>query len=123
VTTLRYWLRRPWFARIGVIAVLFALWEMAARWWIDPMFLSPPSRVFLSLQAVFDTRGVPASSDLPAGDGSSTSKASSGPKRSKWRARQGFVSGLWRRNGRRRRSGWRRRRRDVDVDSLRNAAP
>src|SRR5207249_3402359 len=37
--------------------------------------------------------------------------------RSKWRARQGFVSWLlWRRRGRRRRS-------DVDVDGLANAAP
>jgi ABC-type nitrate/sulfonate/bicarbonate transport system permease component len=58
--TLRSWLRQPWLARIGVIVLLFALWEIAARWWVDPMFLSPPSRVFMSLQAVFDTRGVPA---------------------------------------------------------------
>jgi len=40
--------------------VLFVLWEIAAVWWVDPMFLSPPSRVFMSLKAVFDTRGVPA---------------------------------------------------------------
>jgi ABC-type nitrate/sulfonate/bicarbonate transport system permease component len=57
---LRQWLRRPLFARIGVIALLFVFWEIAARWWVDPMFLSPPSRVLMSLQAVFDTRGVPA---------------------------------------------------------------
>jgi NitT/TauT family transport system permease protein len=56
----RAWLRQPWLARIGVIVLLFALWEIAARWWVDPMFLSPPSRVFMSLQAVFETRGVPA---------------------------------------------------------------
>jgi ABC-type nitrate/sulfonate/bicarbonate transport system permease component len=56
----RQMLRRPWVARIGVIALLFLLWEIAARWWVDPMFLSPPSRVFMSLNAVFDTRGVPA---------------------------------------------------------------
>jgi ABC-type nitrate/sulfonate/bicarbonate transport system permease component len=54
------WLRRPLAARIGVIVLLFLLWEAAARWWVDPMFLSPPSRVLMSLQAVFDTRGVPA---------------------------------------------------------------
>ena len=59
-TTLRRWLRRPWLARIGVIVLLFVVWEIAARWWIDPMFLSPPSRVLMSLQQVFDTRGVPA---------------------------------------------------------------
>jgi NitT/TauT family transport system permease protein len=59
-TRLRLALRRPWVARIGVIVLLFLLWEIAARWWVDPMFLAPPSRVFMSLSAVFDTRGVPA---------------------------------------------------------------
>jgi ABC-type nitrate/sulfonate/bicarbonate transport system permease component len=54
------WLRRPWLARIGVIILLLGLWEIAARWWVDPMFLSPPSQVFMSLQRVLDTRGVPA---------------------------------------------------------------
>ena len=53
-------LRRPWVARIAVVVLLLALWEVAARWWVDPIFLSPPSRVFASLPAVFDTRGVPA---------------------------------------------------------------
>ena len=53
-------LRRPWVARIAVVVLLLALWEVAARWWVDPMFLSPPSRVFTSLKAVLDTRGVPA---------------------------------------------------------------
>ena len=54
------WLQRPWLARIGVIILLLGLWEIAARWWVDPMFLSPPSQVFMSLQRVLDTRGVPA---------------------------------------------------------------
>jgi ABC-type nitrate/sulfonate/bicarbonate transport system permease component len=54
------WLHRPLVARIGVIVVLFCLWEIAARWLIDPMFLSPPSRVFTSFPALFETRGVPA---------------------------------------------------------------
>src|SRR6478672_3415316 len=58
--TLRRALRRPWLARLAVIALLFCLWEIAARWLVDPMFLSPPSRVFMSLPAVFETRGVPA---------------------------------------------------------------
>jgi ABC-type nitrate/sulfonate/bicarbonate transport system permease component len=58
--SVRDWLRRPWLARMGVILLLFALWEVAARWWVDPMFLSPPSRVFASLQTVLATRGVPA---------------------------------------------------------------
>jgi ABC-type nitrate/sulfonate/bicarbonate transport system permease component len=63
-TALPVWVRarvrRPWLARIGVILLLFCLWEIAARWWVDPMFMSPPSRVFMSLEAVLDTRGVPA---------------------------------------------------------------
>ncbi len=59
-TIFRRTIRRPWVARIGIIALLFCLWEIAARWLVDPMFLSPPSRVFMSLSSVFDTRGVPA---------------------------------------------------------------
>ena len=53
-------LRRPGLVRLGVIAVLLVLWEVAARWWIDPIFLSPPSRVLMSLDTVFQTRVVPA---------------------------------------------------------------
>ena len=53
-------LRRPGLARILVIVALFALWEISARWFIDPMFLSPPSRVLASLGSVFETKGVPA---------------------------------------------------------------
>jgi NitT/TauT family transport system permease protein len=51
--------RRPALARLLVVAGLFVLWEAAARWWIDPMFLSPPSHVLVSLGALFDTEGVP----------------------------------------------------------------
>ena len=56
--------RHPALARILVVAALFLLWEVAARWWIDPMFLSPPSAVLASLHAVFETRGVPAALQL-----------------------------------------------------------
>jgi ABC-type nitrate/sulfonate/bicarbonate transport system permease component len=56
----RAWLPQPWLARIGIIVLLLVLWEIAARWWVDPTFLSPPSRVFISLPSVFETRGVPA---------------------------------------------------------------
>lgn len=52
--------RHPGIVRLGVIAALFMLWEIAARYWVDAMFLSPPSRVISSIQSVFDTRGVPA---------------------------------------------------------------
>jgi ABC-type nitrate/sulfonate/bicarbonate transport system permease component len=50
----------PALARILVIIALFLLWEGAARWWVDPIFLSPPSQVLTSLDTVFETRGVPA---------------------------------------------------------------
>ena len=56
--------RRAWLTRFVVIAALFVLWEIAARWFVDPLFLSPPSRVIGSLDKVFDTRGVPAALQL-----------------------------------------------------------
>jgi ABC-type nitrate/sulfonate/bicarbonate transport system permease component len=56
--------RRPWLARLAVIAALFILWEVAARWLVDPLFLSPPSQVIASLDRVFGTRGVPAALQL-----------------------------------------------------------
>ncbi|HKD30250.1 MAG TPA: ABC transporter permease [Xanthobacteraceae bacterium] len=61
---LRSLARRPWFARAIVIAALFAVWEIAARWFVDPLFLSPPSEVIASLDKVFGTRGVPAALQL-----------------------------------------------------------
>jgi ABC-type nitrate/sulfonate/bicarbonate transport system permease component len=61
---LRNLTRRPWFARLIVIAALVVLWEVAARWLVDPLFLSPPSRVIASLDKVFSTRGVPAALQL-----------------------------------------------------------
>jgi NitT/TauT family transport system permease protein len=53
------WLRRPGITRLAVIVALFCIWEVAARWFVDKMFLSPPSRVFSTLDAVFRTPGVP----------------------------------------------------------------
>jgi ABC-type nitrate/sulfonate/bicarbonate transport system permease component len=53
-------LHHPGVTRLMVVAALFLLWEVAARWWVDPMFLSPPSKVAASLGSVFETRGVPA---------------------------------------------------------------
>ncbi len=61
---LRSLAQRPWLTRLIVIAVLFALWEVAARFLVDPLFLSPPSQVIASLDKVFDTRGVPAALQL-----------------------------------------------------------
>jgi ABC-type nitrate/sulfonate/bicarbonate transport system permease component len=51
---------RLWLVRLLVIAGLLAWWEIAARYWVDPQFLSPPSRVLLSLRSLFGTAGVPA---------------------------------------------------------------
>jgi ABC-type nitrate/sulfonate/bicarbonate transport system permease component len=53
-------LRHPAIARLCVIVALFLVWEVAARFWIDPQFLSPPSRVVGGLTSVWDTDGVPA---------------------------------------------------------------
>ena len=55
----RAFLRHPGLARLAVMIVLFALWEIVARVWIDPTFLSPPSRVLASLGDLFDTKGIP----------------------------------------------------------------
>ncbi|MEW6452139.1 MAG: ABC transporter permease [Pseudomonadota bacterium] len=55
----RFFLRHPGAMRLLVVIALLLLWEAGARWWIDPMFLSPPSRVFPSLDSVFNTRGIP----------------------------------------------------------------
>ena len=56
----RFFLRRPGLVRLGVVLALFLLWEIAARYWIAPMFLSPPSRVIANLGALFETRNVPS---------------------------------------------------------------
>jgi NitT/TauT family transport system permease protein len=56
----RYLRRHPGVARLLVVVALLLLWEVAARWWIDPMFLSPPSRVVAGLGEMFGTQGVPA---------------------------------------------------------------
>jgi ABC-type nitrate/sulfonate/bicarbonate transport system permease component len=55
----RFLLRRPGLVRLAVVLALFLLWEIAARYWIAPMFLSPPSKVIANFGALFDTRNVP----------------------------------------------------------------
>jgi ABC-type nitrate/sulfonate/bicarbonate transport system permease component len=47
-------------ARFAVVAAAMLFWEAAARWWVDPQFLSPPSRVLLAMPSLFETPGVPA---------------------------------------------------------------
>ncbi len=46
-------LARPGLARLGVVIVLFAIWEIGARFYVDKMFLAPPSAVFTQLPAIF----------------------------------------------------------------------
>lgn len=53
-------LARPGLARLGVVLLLFGIWEIAARFYVDRMFLSPPSIVFSGLYQVLLTPGVPA---------------------------------------------------------------
>ena len=49
---------RPLATRLAIVAALFAIWEAAARWFVDPIFLSPPSRVLLSFGTLFRSAGV-----------------------------------------------------------------
>jgi len=56
----RFLHRHPGVARLGVVILIFIVWEIAARTFMDPLFVSPPSRVFTSLGSVWDTSGVPA---------------------------------------------------------------
>jgi NitT/TauT family transport system permease protein len=62
----RWLLARPGIARLGVIILLFIVWEIAARFFVDKLFLSPPSRVFTELDTMFETRGVPAALQITA---------------------------------------------------------
>jgi ABC-type nitrate/sulfonate/bicarbonate transport system permease component len=55
----KYLLARPGLARLGVILLLFVVWEIAARFFVDKIFLSPPTEVFTKIGTVFETPGVP----------------------------------------------------------------
>jgi ABC-type nitrate/sulfonate/bicarbonate transport system permease component len=56
----QFLLRHPGVVRLGVVILILVIWEIAARVFIDPLFIAPPSRVFASLGTVWDTPGVPA---------------------------------------------------------------
>jgi len=56
----RFFVRHPGVVRLGIVILIFIAWEIAARWFMDPLFIAPPSRVFTSLGAVLGTSGVPA---------------------------------------------------------------
>ncbi len=56
---LRFMQRHPRWSQLGVVLLFLAVWEMAARFLVDKMFLSPPSRVYGEIGRVFATKGVP----------------------------------------------------------------
>jgi ABC-type nitrate/sulfonate/bicarbonate transport system permease component len=56
----RWLLQRPGVTRLAVILLLLAIWEIAARFYLDRDFISPPSAVLMSLGTLFGTPGVPA---------------------------------------------------------------
>jgi NitT/TauT family transport system permease protein len=62
--SLRWLLRHPGVGRLGVIVALLICWEIAARFFVDRDFLSPPSVVLMSLGDVLGTKGVPAALGL-----------------------------------------------------------
>jgi len=55
-----WFLSHPGVARLGVVAAMFALWEIAGRFYVDRDFLSPPSIIVGRLGDLFGTPGVPA---------------------------------------------------------------
>ncbi len=58
LTLPRRLLRRPGIARLGVVIVLLLVWEIAARFFLDRDFISPPSAVLMSLGSLLATPGV-----------------------------------------------------------------
>ncbi|HZC54863.1 MAG TPA: ABC transporter permease [Xanthobacteraceae bacterium] len=56
----RWLLQRPGVTRLAVILLLLVVWEIAARFYLDRDFISPPSVVLMSLGTLFGTPGVPA---------------------------------------------------------------
>lgn len=53
-------LARPGMGRISVIVVLLLLWEAAGRWWLDPLFVAPPTRVIAQFGVLLSTKGLVA---------------------------------------------------------------
>jgi len=53
-------IRHPGIARLGVVMLLFIVWELAARFYLDHDFISPPSVVLMSLGKLLATPGVPS---------------------------------------------------------------
>jgi ABC-type nitrate/sulfonate/bicarbonate transport system permease component len=56
----QFLLRHPGVVRLAVVILIFLIWEICARWFADPLFISPPSHVIGGLGSVLATEGVPA---------------------------------------------------------------
>ena len=50
--------KSPALARLGVIFLLFAIWEIGVRLFGDPLFFSPPSRVVAALVVILGTKPI-----------------------------------------------------------------
>ena len=85
-------LRHPGVTRLGVVILILVAWEIAARFFIDPLFISPPSRVFASLGSVWGTSGVPVLIRRGRPTASRSSMAGSMPRA--WRIVAPRSSGL-----------------------------
>lgn len=53
-------LLRPGMGRVATVAAFFLLWELVARFMVDPRFMAPPSAMLAALPGLFQVRGVPA---------------------------------------------------------------
>ena len=56
---LRFVSRHPVVTQVLVVAAFLVVWEIAARFFVDKMFLSPPSKVYGEIGRVIGTKGVP----------------------------------------------------------------
>jgi ABC-type nitrate/sulfonate/bicarbonate transport system permease component len=58
--TLTFLRRNPTVARLGVVILVFVLWEIAGHTILDPNFLSPPSAIIQAMPRVLGDPGVQA---------------------------------------------------------------
>lgn len=61
-------LPHPALARLAVVILLLVCWEAAARWFVDPIFMSPPSVVAASLGRLVSSPGVPGALAITFGE-------------------------------------------------------
>jgi NitT/TauT family transport system permease protein len=50
--------RHPRLSQLVIVALCLVMWEVAARFFVDKMFLSPPSRVYGEIGRVLGTKGL-----------------------------------------------------------------